>query len=122
MTKTQKAELLMHSIHNRDLLIFKKIYVEDLYVQHSVHELREDDIVFFRHPETLGLLLGQSGTRFFKVKSLPFCKNGLVILDVEELSALNKLNTVREGDDECGHECEVLTTDTVIGKTYLRLV
>ena len=113
MTKLYRSNLLIRSLHEKNLIIFKKIS-EYHYEQRDITELREDDVVFFRHPENFVVLVGEKGSMFFRVTSLPFCKNGLYLIDLEELIIPYLI--------EDNVSVRSFTSETVIGKAYLRLV
>lgn len=108
-----RADLLMSSVHEKNLLIFKKVPKENNYHQMDISELRVDDIVFFRHPETLNVLTNSVGNRFYKILSTPFLKSEILTIEIESIELALVDNTT---------PVQVLESDTVIGKCYLRIV
>ena len=110
----KEANLLMTSLHEKNLIIMKKVPTESTFLQVDVVELRENDLVFFRHPENLRVLVSESGNRIFKLVSNPFPKNGIYILDLEEVEE----DKLQKSDIEIPR----FTSDTLVGKCYLRLV
>lgn len=113
--KRKDANLLMKCLHEKNLLIFKEEYEKGKFIQVDISEVRSGDRVFFRSPDTLAVLTDECGCRFFKVSSSPFYKNGFYSLDLELDKSMCEVTRDLEPN-------KTLTSDTVIGNVYLRLV
>lgn len=113
--KRKDANLLMKCLHEKNLLIFKEEFEKGKFVQVDISEVRSGDRVFFRSPDTLAVLTDDTGNRFFKVSNSPFYKKGFYSLDLDTDHSLSEATRDMEPN-------KTLTSDTIIGNVYLRLV